>query len=136
MVKEFAEAKVVKPGDLVLEPATGIEWAVSPELVGSKALVFGVARVPGGMRIPAHYHTSDTAAYLLRGRAALRTGEALGDRLEAVAGDYLYVGAGVIHDEETLGDEVAEFLMARDEQGGETIPVDPSDPGWALLAGE
>ena len=49
------------------------------------------------------------------------------------AGDYGYVGANVIHDEETLGDEEAEFIMARDGGGGETIPVDPSDPGWALL---
>lgn len=50
-----------------------------------------------------------------------------------VAGDYAFVGANVVHDEETLGDEVAEFIMARDRNGGETIPVDPSDPGWALL---
>jgi len=48
------------------------------------------------------------------------------------AGDYGYVGANVIHDEETLGDEEAEFIMAV-PAGWETIPVDPSDPGWALL---
>jgi hypothetical protein len=51
-------------------------------------------------------------------------------------GDYAFVGANVIHDEETLGDEVAEFVLARDNNGGETVPVDPSDPGWAALAPE
>jgi hypothetical protein len=29
--------------------------------------------------------------------------------------------------------QVAEFIMARDQNGGDTIPVDPSDPGWAAL---
>jgi uncharacterized RmlC-like cupin family protein len=52
-------------------------------------------------------------------------------------GDYVYVGAGIIHEEETVGAEDAVFMMARDEQGGERIAVDPTDPGWALLeAGE
>ena len=133
MVKQFAGVRVTKPNELVREDATGFEVAVSPAVTGSKGLVFGSAKVPGGLRVPAHYHTVDTAALLIRGRAALRYGEKLATRLEMAAGDYAYVGANVVHDEETLGDEVAEFIMARDERGGETIPVDPSDPGWALL---
>jgi uncharacterized RmlC-like cupin family protein len=136
MVKQFSGVKVVRPGEVGVDPASGVEWAISPDSTGSKTLVFGVAKVPGGLRVPAHYHTSETAALLIRGRAALRTGEKLEERLEMASGDYAYVGANVIHEEETLGDEEAEFIMARDGQGGETIPVDPSDPGWALLAGE
>ncbi|HET9476601.1 MAG TPA: cupin domain-containing protein [Dehalococcoidia bacterium] len=133
MTEEFAGVKGTEPNELVREDATGFEVAVSPAVTGSKGLVFGSARVPGGLRIPPHYHTVDTAALLIHGRAALRYGEKLEQRLEMVAGDYAFVGANVVHDEETLGDEVAEFIMARDRNGGETIPVDPSDPGWALL---
>jgi uncharacterized RmlC-like cupin family protein len=136
MAEEFPGVRVTKPNQLVREDATGFEVAVSPVVTGSKGLVFGSAKVPGGLRVPAHYHTVDTAALLISGRAALRYGEKLETRLEMAAGDYAYVGANVIHDEETLGDEVAEFIMARDNNGGDTVPVDPSDPGWAALAGE
>ncbi|HUF53357.1 MAG TPA: cupin domain-containing protein [Dehalococcoidia bacterium] len=135
MPQDFPGVKVTKPKELVREDATGFEVAVSPAVSGSKGLVFGSAKVPGGLRIPAHTHTVDTAALLISGRAALRYGEKLETRLEMSAGDFAFVGANVIHDEETLGDEVAEFIMARDNNGGETIPVDPSDPGWAALGG-
>ena len=136
MAQEHPGVKVMKPTDLVQEDATGFEVAVSPSVTGSGGLVFGSAKVPGGLRVPAHYHTVDTAALLLSGRALLRSGEKLEHKHEMKAGDYAFVGANVIHDEETLGDEVAEFIMARDNNGGETVPVDPSDPGWAALAGE
>jgi uncharacterized RmlC-like cupin family protein len=133
MTQELPDVKVMRPDQLVREDATGFEVAVSPGVTGSKGLVFGSAKVPGGLRIPAHTHSVDTAALLLSGRAALRYGEKLETRVEMAAGDYIFVPANVVHDEETLGDEVAEFIMARDNNGGETIPVDPSDPGWAAL---
>jgi uncharacterized RmlC-like cupin family protein len=136
MAKDAPEVRVTKPNELVREDATGFEVAVSPSVSGSKGLVFGSAKVPGGLRIPAHYHTVDTGALLLSGRAVLRSGEKLDKRHEMSAGDYAFVPANVVHDEETLGDEVAEFIMARDNNGGETVPVDPSDPGWAALAPE
>lgn len=132
MTQESLGVRVIRPNELVRENASGFEVAVSPTATGSKGLVFGSVKVPGGLRIPAHYHTVDTAALLIHGRAALRYGEKLEQRLDMAAGDYAFVGANVIHDEETLGDEVAEFILARDGNGGETVPVDPSDPGWAL----
>ena len=133
MVKQFAGVTVVKPSETVLDPASGIECAISPDTTGSKTLLLGTGKVPAGLRVPAHYHASETAALLIRGRAAIRTGEKFDTRLEMAAGDYAYVGANVIHDEETLGDEEAEFIMAV-PAGWKTIPVDPSDPGWSRLA--
>jgi len=132
MVEQFAGLKVVRPGEAVPD-ASGIEWAISPDTTGSKIIVLGSAKVPAGVRVPAHYHTTETAALLIRGRAAFRFGEKLDTRSEMQAGDYAYVGANVIHDEETLGDEEAVFIMAV-PAGWETIPVDPSDPGWAPAA--
>ena len=46
------------------------------------------------------------------------------------AGDYAVIDAGVIHTEATVGDEEAEFVLALDHGGGDTIPVDPEDPFW------
>jgi uncharacterized RmlC-like cupin family protein len=136
MAQELPGVKVTRPDELVLDDGPGFEVAVSPAVTGSKGLVLGSVKVPGGMRIPPHTHTVDTGALLLSGRAVLRSGEKLEHRHEMSAGDYTFVPANVIHDEETLGDEIAEFIMARDNNGGETVPVDPSDPGWAALAGE
>ena len=129
MVKEFAAMKVVKPGEAALDPG-GIEWAISADTTGAKTLKLGVARVPPGVSIPAHHHPTETSALLTRGRAAFRFGEKLDERLEMEAGDYAFVGANVIHTEETLGDEEAEFIMAV-PAGWDSVPVDPSDPGWA-----
>jgi hypothetical protein len=57
MAEEFTGVKVTKPNQLVREDATGFDVAVSPEVTGSKGLVFGSAKIPGGLRVPAHYHT-------------------------------------------------------------------------------
>lgn len=35
-------------------------------------------------------------------------------------GDYVYVPRGVIHTEETIGTDTAEFVIARDAGGGKT----------------
>jgi uncharacterized RmlC-like cupin family protein len=134
MVTQFAGLKVVKPGDAAPDPS-GIEWAISADTTGSKTLKLGVARVPAGVSVPAHHHSTETSAHLTRGRAAFRFGVKLGERLEMQAGDYAFVGANVIHTEETLGDEEAEFIMAV-PAGWDVVPVDPSDPGWAQPAGE
>jgi quercetin dioxygenase-like cupin family protein len=79
------------------------------------------------LSIPPHHHTCDTIAYLIRGRAAFSSGD---ERAEMEPGDFVYVGAGVVHSEETIGDEAAEFVLARDSVDGQTIPVDPEDPFW------
>jgi uncharacterized RmlC-like cupin family protein len=85
---------------------------------------FGTER---GASIPPHHHTSNSIACLVRGRAAFRFGDDYAERVELSAGDYVVVPSGVLHMEETIGDEPAEFVVVRDGGGGETVYVDPQD---------
>ena len=93
-------------------------------------LILGKFATGPGFKIPPHHHTSNTICFLIRGRAVFETGDDLSQRLEMNAGDYAVIDAGVIHTEATVGDEEAEFVLALDHGGGDTIPVDPEDPFW------
>ena len=93
-------------------------------------LVLGRFSTGPGLKVPAHHHTCNTICYLARGKAVFEVGDDLSQRLEMEAGDYAVIDAGLIHTEATIGDEEAEFLLARDQGGGETIPVDPDDDFW------
>jgi len=82
MVQQLAGVKVVKPNEAVLDPATGVEWAISPDTTGSKTLMLGVAKAPPGVRLPAHYHPTDgRAPHSGAGRVSIRgeTRHAVGD---------------------------------------------------------
>lgn len=83
------------------------------------------ARCAPGTRIPPHFHSVDTVAYLADGKAVFRSGTDLADRHEMVAGDWLFVRAGVVHVEETPDDSHGDFLYARHSRGGTTTYLDP-----------
>jgi uncharacterized RmlC-like cupin family protein len=78
------------------------------------------ARCAAGTRIPAHWHSQDTVAYLLDGRAVFRSGEGMSEVHEMEVGDWLFVPAGMVHQEETPDDVHGDFLYARDGGGGTT----------------
>jgi len=114
------KSKIIRDEEAEHRPGEGLEVvvAVSKDNAGAPALWFGRFTTDPGVRIPPHYHTCDTAAYCIRGRAAF---DIEGGRLEISPGDFLYVPAGAVHTEETVGDETAELIFARDEAGGETV---------------
>lgn len=101
-------------------PGVTLVVGVSAETVGSPQLWFGEFTSEPGVVIPKHFHTCDTAAVLLSGRAVFEIGDDLAERLEMEPGDYCYMPAGVVHTEGTLGDATARFVFARDRAGGET----------------
>ena len=113
-------ARIIRESDDNRRSGDGVELvvAVSKESTGAEDLWFGRFTSEPGVEIPPHHHTCDTVAYLIRGRAAFRVGA---ERLEMIPGEYVYVPAYVVHTEETLGDETAEFIIARDKAGGETV---------------
>ena len=96
----------------------------------SEGMILGKFATGPGFKIPPHRHTCNTICYLIRGRAVFETGEDLSERLEMTPGDYAVIDAGVIHTEATVGDDEAEFFLALDHGGGETVPADPEDPFW------
>ncbi|MEX2555327.1 MAG: cupin domain-containing protein [Actinomycetota bacterium] len=113
-------SRVIRKEDAELRTADGVEVvvAISKETVGSPTLWFGSFATEPGVKVPPHYHTADTGAYVVSGRAAF---EIDGERHEVIAGEYLYVPKGVVHTEETVGNETAFGIFARDEAGGETV---------------
>jgi uncharacterized RmlC-like cupin family protein len=82
------------------------------------------AKLAPGTRIAPHWHSQDTVAYLVDGRAIFRSGAEFSDVLLMEQGDWIFVPAGLVHDEETPDDEHGEFLYARDGGGGTTTFVE------------
>jgi uncharacterized RmlC-like cupin family protein len=71
---------------------------VSADTVGSWGLWLGSVVLPPGGRTRAHVHDRHEAFYLLSGdEVELWTGDDLGDKAIAHAGDYLYIPAGAPH---------------------------------------
>jgi uncharacterized RmlC-like cupin family protein len=93
--------------------------------VGTQAFL-ARARCAAGTRIPPHWHSEDTVAFLADGKAVFRSGENLADVHELSAGDWLFVPAGMVHVEETPDDSHGDFLYARSGAGGETTYLDGS----------
>jgi quercetin dioxygenase-like cupin family protein len=122
-------ARVIKAADVFRYSIDGF----SSEFTQPKnpdELVMGTFSTGPGLKVPPHHHTCNTIAYLVNGRAAFEVGTDLSERLEMEPGDYVVINAGIVHTEETVGDEPAELFLARDHGGGDTIPVDPEDAFW------
>jgi len=121
-------ARLVTSDQAFIGSEDGIEfWAgVDSHAVGTQAFL-ARARCAPGTRIPPHWHTEDTVAYLASGRAVFRSGVELSEVHEMAPGDWLFVPAGMVHVEETPADMHGEFLYARAGQGGETTYVDSEE---------
>ena len=121
----------VKAADVPRNTADDFSFEfLGPDTTGVSSLMAGRFRTGPGLRIPPHHHTCATIAYLVAGRAIFRAGPDLEREIVMEPGDYVVVGAGVLHVEETVGNSDAEFFLARDNGGGETIPANPDDPFW------
>jgi uncharacterized RmlC-like cupin family protein len=71
---------------------------VSAENVGSRAICMQLLTIPPGGQAKPHLHAGhETALYVLQGRAEMRYGEGLNERLVVEAGDFLYIPAGMPH---------------------------------------
>jgi uncharacterized RmlC-like cupin family protein len=72
--------------------------AISFESVGAQGICMHLFTMPPGIRAKAHLHEDhETAIYILQGKAAMWYGEQLQQHMEATAGDFLYIPAGVPH---------------------------------------
>jgi uncharacterized RmlC-like cupin family protein len=105
------------------EDGIGFWLGFDPSIVGT-GVFLARAKAAAGTRIPPHWHSQDTVAYLMDGRAIFRSGEGLREVHEMEAGDWLFVPAGMVHEEETPDDVHGDFLYARDGGGGTTTYLD------------
>src|SRR5882672_1510862 len=71
---------------------------ISAQSVGASALCLHLVTIPPGGRAHAHLHEHhETAIYVLSGESGVWYGEGLQEYLEAGAGDFFYIPAGVPH---------------------------------------
>jgi uncharacterized RmlC-like cupin family protein len=71
---------------------------VSAESAGARSLCLHALTIPAGGRARAHLHEGhESAIYVLSGDCVVWSGEGLELRLEARAGDFVYIPAGTPH---------------------------------------
>ncbi|NAZ37689.1 cupin domain-containing protein [Rubellimicrobium sp. CFH 75288] len=87
---------------------------LSRESVGSRGLCMHHLTIPPGGRARAHRHDGhETAILVLSGRAVMAWGDRLQHRLEVVAGEMLYIPAGMPHLPWNPGPEPCTAVIAR-----------------------
>lgn len=123
--------RVVTPSDRVADTASGAMWreaAISSGTTGSEVLWVGFVELAPGMRSAHHHHgESESAIYIISGRARFLTGDQLEVANDAGAGDFVWVPPFLRHVELNLSDdEPVRMVVARSTQ--EAIVVNLPDP--------
>jgi uncharacterized RmlC-like cupin family protein len=97
--KRSAECRVLKAGGaFVGKQGLSYAAAVSAESVGSSHIHMQLVTIPPGASAKAHRHEAhETALYVLSGISGMWYGDNLEQHLEAAAGDFVYIPAGVPH---------------------------------------
>ena len=84
------------------------------ETVGSTAICMHLLTIPPGGRAKAHKHaTHETAIYQMSGRSVMYWGDRLQYRMEAEAGDLIYIPADTPHLPFNPGPEPCTAVIAR-----------------------
>jgi uncharacterized RmlC-like cupin family protein len=74
------------------------DTGIAAQTVGSTALCMHLLTIPAGGRARAHKHaTHETAIYQMTGRSVMYWGDRLQHRMEAEAGDLIYIPADMPH---------------------------------------
>ena len=128
--------KIIRPDErdagAAQTPGMKREAGISATLTGSTGLWMGTGvNDPGGVSGVHHHGQNESGIYILSGRIRFRWGEKLEHVADTNPGDFVFVPAWEIHQEENLDPEKpAEFLLARNAQEG--IVVNVPDPRAAL----
>ncbi len=124
--------KVIRPNErdcgTAQTPGMKREAGISAALTGATGLWMGTGvNDPGGVSGVHHHGQNESGIYILSGRIRFRWGEQLEHVVDTSPGDFVFVPAWEVHQEENLDpDNPAEFLLARNAQEG--IVVNVPDP--------
>jgi uncharacterized RmlC-like cupin family protein len=104
---------------------------IASETVGSTAICMHLLTIPPGGRAKAHKHaTHETAIYQMTGRSVMYWGERLENRMEAEAGDLVYIPADTPHLPFNPGPEPCTAIIARtDPNEQESVVLMPELEG-------
>ncbi|MBD0414684.1 cupin domain-containing protein [Oryzicola mucosus] len=87
---------------------------ISTQSVGSTGICMHVVTIPPGGRAKAHLHEAhETAVYILSGVSRTWFGDRLEQFTDMVAGEMMYIPAGVPHVPENIGSEPCTAVIAR-----------------------
>ncbi len=100
--------------------------AIDAETVGARGLWVGHVTMTPGARSGAHHHGgSESAIYIISGRARFRFGDELAGTIDAGPGDFIYVPPHIVHQEINASDsERIEMIVARDSQENVVVNVE------------
>jgi uncharacterized RmlC-like cupin family protein len=88
------------------------------EAVATDGLWAGLVRTEAGVVSGWHHHGDyETAIYVLTGALKMEFGDGGRDVVEAVPGDFLYVGKGAVHRESNPTDEESRIVVVRSGSG-------------------
>lgn len=111
------EVHVIKPECREIEVASGgmkRVAGVSQCLVGAQGIHLALAEISPGKSSSPHRHTNcESAIYVLRGKGRFMVGEDLTKAIEFGPGDFIYVPQNALHQPVNDGNEVVEFIVAR-----------------------
>jgi uncharacterized RmlC-like cupin family protein len=129
------ELRVVKPGDRVVELASGAmrrEAAISKGITGAQKVWTGYVELDPGEISAAHHHgEAESSIYIISGQARFVT-EA--GAFDAEGGDFVWVPPHVVHVEVNRSwSEAIRMVVSRSTQDALVFNVE-MPPGWAARA--
>lgn len=122
--------RVIKPRDRDISTAqtAGMFRAegVGALTVGAKGLWVGHVTVSRGVRSGAHHHgETESAIYIISGKARFRYGDRLEHTVEAETGDFIFVPPYIVHQEINGSDEhPVLMIVCRSSQENIVVNVD------------
>jgi uncharacterized RmlC-like cupin family protein len=129
----MSDVRIIHPGErdtsTAQTPGMVREAGVSASTCGSAEVWMGEVSTGPGFRSGAHHHGDvESALYVARGRCRFRWGDGLEHSADAVAGDFIFVPARVVHQEINLSsEEPVVFIVARGSQENVVVNVDVPD---------
>lgn len=105
---------------------------VSAQTANSKGICMHMVVVPPGVRANAHYHSHESAIYILDGEVGMWYGEGLREHLMLKAGQFVYIPAGMPHlAYNPSGTVTVRGVLARTDPNDQESVVlyDAPDPG-------
>ena len=93
------QCRLVRAGEAFTgKQGLSYQSAISAETVGARGIHMQIVTIPPLAMARAHYHAAhETALYVLSGRSSMWYGEGLSEHMDADAGDFVYIPAGVPH---------------------------------------
>ena len=112
----MSQCRKLTPGTQVYAGKQGFSYVegLAAETVGAQGICMHLLTIPPGGRARAHKHaTHETAIYMLAGTSVMYWGQRLENRMEASAGEMIYIPADMPHLPFNPGTVPASAVIAR-----------------------